>query len=372
MANPEHVEILLQGSKIWNKWREENHKVIPDLRWANLYEANRPVANLYKANLEMADLRNAYLEEANLERANLEEANLTGVRIAGANLEEANLQMANLTGAHIAGANLTGTNFSAANLTDAYLAEATLILSNFSGASLQRTDFSDIEAESIQFSDVNLSTAKGLELVHHRGPSTIGIDTLIRSKGKIPEVFLRGCGIPEDFITYLPSLMAKPLEFYSCFISYSHADKAFARQLHDFLQGRGIRCWLDEHQLLPGHDIFEEVDRGIKLWDKVLLCASKDSLSSWWVDNEINRAFKKEQTIMKSRGKKVLALIPLDLDSFIFREWENGKAEQVKSRLAADFQGWQNDNDKLQQQFELVLKALRTDGGREAPPVSRL
>ena len=243
---------------------------------------------------------------------------------------------------------------------------------NFIGAYVDGANFNEAEIAHAQFDNINLSSAKNLDLVNHKGPSTVGIDSLIRSKGKIPEAFLRGCGVPEELIASFRDYFTNPIEFYSCFISYSHADKAFARQLHDFLQGRGIRCWLDEHQLLPGHDIFEEVDRGIKLWDKVLLCASKDSLSSWWVDNEINRAFKKEQTIMKSRGKKVLALIPLDLDGFIFSDWENGKAEQVKSRLAADFQGWQNDNDKLQQQFELVLKALRTDGGREAPPVSRL
>ena len=42
------------------------------------------------------------------------------------------------------------------------------------------------------------------------------------------------------------------------FYSYSHADKSFARRLHDGLQGRGIRCWLDEHQMVPGQDIYAE------------------------------------------------------------------------------------------------------------------
>ena len=95
------------------------------------------------------------------------------------------------------------------------------------------------------------STVRGLETVQHHGPSTIGIDTLYRSHGNIPEVFLRGAGVPEDFITYMKSLVGRPFEFYSCFISYNHTDQSFARRLHDQLQGRGIRCWLDEHQMLP-------------------------------------------------------------------------------------------------------------------------
>ena len=165
----------------------------------------------------------------------------------------------------------------------------------------------------------------------------------------------------------------KPLKFYSCFISYSHANKSFARRLHDQLQARGIRCWLDEKQLLPGDDIYAQVDRGIRLWDKVLLCCSKDSLTSWWVDNEIDTAFEKERQLMKERGKKVLSLIPLNLDGYMFDGWTGSLKRPVCSRLAANFIGWEDNDEKFESEFENVVKALHSDdSARERPPKQKL
>lgn len=31
MANPEHLKILKQGYHVWNKWREDNIAINPDL-----------------------------------------------------------------------------------------------------------------------------------------------------------------------------------------------------------------------------------------------------------------------------------------------------------------------------------------------------
>jgi hypothetical protein len=307
--------------------------------------------------------------DANLVIADLSMANLDGVALCGANLN-----YANLSGANLRAANLFETKFGAAVLIGADLSTANLSWAVFNGAILNGANFNEVKLQYASIADVDLSMVKGLESLDHSGPSSIGVDTIFKSRGDIPEVFLRGCGLDESLITFVRSLTTTPTQFYSCFISYSHADASFARRLHNALQSQGIRCWLDEKQMLPGDDIYEQVDRGIRLWDKVLLCCSKDALTSGWVDNEIDTAFEKERKLMAQRGRKVLALIPLNLDDYLFSdEWVSGKKRQVLSRLAPDFTNLDKDKDKFEAQLEKVVKALQTDDtGREPAPEPRL
>lgn len=356
MADCEHLEKLLKGNvKEFNEWVKEQRTA-------------RDKAYLFRHNLSKADISRAYLYGADLNGAILSNANLKGTNLCNANLVKADLR-----GADLRGADLMLADLSEADIRYADLSETNIKWTNFTGAKLEEVKLRKARFCQAILSDVNLGVIHGLEEIIHHGPSSIGIDTLYRSRGRIPEVFLRGAGVPELFIQHVKSLTMNPIEFYSCFISYSHEDKYFARRLHDQLQMKGIRCWLDEHQMLPGDDLMEQVDRGIKHWDKVLLCCSQNSLKSWWVDNEISSAFAKEQELMKDRGKKILSLIPLNLDGYLFQEeCVTPKKQQILTRLAADFTGWETSNQKFEDQFDLVIKALQTSYAREIPPKRKL
>jgi hypothetical protein len=195
---------------------------------------------LDRADLEDADLEDADLRHASLSGADLHDANLYGADLTGANLSDANLTSANLPEANLTGARLIFAHPMDANRTDTKLPQANLYRANLIRADLEGTDLTDATAAYTQFDNVDLSEVRGLDSVQHNGPSTIGIDTIYRSNGKIPESFPRGCGVPETFITYMRSLTGNAFDFYSCFISYSTMDQQFSQRLYESLQARGV------------------------------------------------------------------------------------------------------------------------------------
>ena len=359
MSNKEHLAILEQGAEAWNKWIGENPGIKADFRGAYLKLACISGADLSGADLCTADLGGADLIATNLNHADLSSVDLRGADLSGANLSKAklvyvDLSQANLGNANLSSVKLEGADLSKTNLIGADLSGGELNRVNLNYASLSDADFTNAKIGWIVFANVDLSDVKGLNAVRHFGPSTIGIDTLYKSGGNIPESFLRGCGVPDTFIAFARSLVNAGIDFYSCFISYSSENQPFAERLHSDLQSKGVRCWFAPEDLKLGEKIRVAIDESIRLHDKLLLVLSKHSVQSQWVEKEVETAMEQE------RKQKRTVLFPVMIDNSVMKIESGWPADIRRSRNIGDFCKWKN-NDAYQKAFDRLLRDLKVE-----------
>jgi len=197
----------------------------------------------------------------------------------------------------------------------------------------------------------NLTAARGLEDCYHLAPSVIDHQTIAKS-WPVPLVFLRGCGLPETLIEYLPSLLSQPLQFYSCFISYSTDDQDFADRLYADLQIKGVRCWFAPEDLKIGERFRQRIDEAIRLHDKLLLILSEQSVQSDWVREEVESCLEREWR------EKRLVLFPVRVDNVIMDTSEAWAASIRRQRHIGDFREWKR-HDLYQDGLQRLLRDLR-------------
>jgi uncharacterized protein YjbI with pentapeptide repeats len=410
MADLDQVARLKEGVDLWNTWRrptqDATYTVPIDLSGHDFSGANLAGIDLYTANLTGADFSNA-----DLRGSNLGEAVLEGARLVGTNLTDSFMRRARLRGADFTSANLTQVHlrrghisdavFTNATLTNANLSNSWILNTNFRGANMQRisttysnlggsficdsdlreahleycsfheaclvnsdlrlTNFteSDLSGANMAkallgdtvFADTELSSTKGLDACRHNGPSVIDHRTLLKSKG-LPLPFLRGVGLPDGLIDYLPSIAGQAIQYYSCFISYSSFDEELANRIHADLQNKGVRCWFAPHDMPIGGKLLDEIDSAIRIRDKVLLILSEHSIKSDWVEDEVTKAYAEE----RRRGQTVL--FPIRIDDEVMTT-EKAWAKKLRDgRHIGDFRNWKN-HDGYAKSFERVLRDLK-------------
>lgn len=303
MANPEHVEIVRRGKEVIDEWREFNTDV--------------------RLDLTAVDLNNSSLSGANL----------SGAGLFCAALPNADLTYADLSMADLVGADLRAT----------YLCGAKLYRTNFGRTAFGHTDLTD---------------AEGLETCRHITPSYLDHST-IQISGGLPEIFIRGCGWSDVLIATIPALLNDPIQFYSCFISYSTRDEEFAKRLHADLQDSGVRCWFAPEDLKIDDRVLSTIDEAIRLRDKLVLILSKSSIESDWVEHEANKALEEEER----RGTPVL--FPIRIDGAVMKT-EFGWAKRIREahrptgRHIGDFSHWK-DPDSYKTAFDRLMRDLKEE-----------
>jgi uncharacterized protein YjbI with pentapeptide repeats len=326
-----------------------------DLHGADLSEADLSWANLRDADLHRADLREAKLKEANLKGANLSEADLRAAQISLADLRYANLNGADLSDAKLRWGILVEAKLVAASLIGADLRFTDLGGANLIGADLSGADLRQARLADTILGDVNLRGAKNLDTCLHLGPCIIDHRTLQQS-GSLPLSFLRGCGLPDNLIDYLPSLLNQPIQFYSCFLSHSSKDGEFARHLYADLQDKGGRCWFAPEDLKVGDRIRDTIDRIIRVRDKLLVVLSENSIASQWVEDEVEAALEEE----RKRTDRRTILFPVRIDDAVLHTDRSWARAIMRTRHIGDFSRWK-EHGAYRKSFERLLRDLKPE-----------
>src|SRR5215471_13468420 len=161
MAIAEHVKILERGAEVWNRWRIQNPRILPDLSGADFSGASLLVfqepgqrlklgeqiaraligvdlngLNLYRTNLRGALLRGTRLRNAMLVGADLSESDLSGAILSLAQCRATNFRNSKLLDANLKGSDFTNACFEDADLSRANLTGATLVNTNMTRAIL--------------------------------------------------------------------------------------------------------------------------------------------------------------------------------------------------------------------------------------------
>jgi len=310
MANREHISILEKGVSTWNEWRATERESV---------------------DLSYSDLSDLDLSGANLDYADLSESEFVRTKLRDASLILADLTYSDLTGA---------------NLSECQLIKTLLI-----GCKLKNTNFRNAMFHLTVLSDLDLTSCRFLHTCKHTGSSSIDTITLTQS-GHIPLEFLRGIGLSDTIITYLPSLSASVIRFYSCFISYSTEDTNFVTKFNFDLQNQGVRCWYAPEDMKIDDRILDSIDEAVRLRDKVLLILSKASIESNWVEDEVTKAFSEE------RQRNTTVLFPIRIDDAVFSTTEAWAVKLRDNRNIDGFRDWKKKSN-YRKSLDRLLRDLK-------------
>ncbi len=215
-------------------------------------------------------------------------------------------------------------------------------------------------AQRLYFIKTNLSASNAILIATTN--FTHGVKKFIESKYDIQIVdierlkdWLRKYTPAPDYKLYL-----EDKRFYSCFISYSHKDSEFASFLNAALRGRGIRVWFAPEEMLPGEKMHTQIKDAIRLFDKLIIILSNNSMNSEWVKTEI-RAARKRELEDNRRVIFPIGLAPIEA----IKKWECFDADigkdlavELREYYIPDLSKWKNPVE-FNVQIEKVIKALR-------------
>lgn len=366
-SKEELVTLMRSGADRWNEW----HDSLERIRWYRKVGGSKFVSGFL-----------CVLRKADFSRMNLDRFDLTGIefnacdfsgtsfrrthighprgsplltppdfigcrfrrtKFAGIDFGTATFERCDFRGAELNGVRSHSGDFSYSKFADAFIS------GSFVDSALIATEFAGSNWVTASFIDTDLSVADGLLDVTVHRPVVLDHRTLWRS-GPLPPNFYRMCGFPEIFVDYLPSMVQRAINLQSCFISYSSQDDAFVRRIYTDLQKYKVRAFFAPKDLKIGARIREELESAIHAQDKLLLVLSRKSISSQWVEYEVEAAIARE-----NREKRDI-LFPITIDDEVFKTSKAWAATLRRQRHIGDFRDIRTEGP-----YQSALRKLLSD-----------
>ena len=327
-----------------------------EFQGSNLHSAHLSRSNLVHANFSRANLSSCFLTRSNLSMSTFSSANLAGADLSSSDLSFANLEGANLSRANLSAANLTGASLNGASLRNATLFATNLTQTDLTGADLRGANIIKAELESAAFFEAvfgmstfvncDLSTAIALDFSRHTGPSTIGLDTIVKSRGLLPKKFLLDAGVAEPFVAVQDSLIGVKRKYPSVLTIGSKQDTVLAKRLENSLRSAQISCWnfaADDESWVQSS---ETIQGHTGYFDRLVLICTDSCLES-------TEARRRLAEVTGSKDEAALQNITtLAVDS-LFEESSDELCTLLKQGVVVDFRGW----DDLRV-FEVAVTSL--------------
>jgi hypothetical protein len=103
-----------------------------------------------------------------------------------------------------------------------------------------------------------------------------------------------------------------------------------------------------------GDKFRSRIDESIRVYDKLMLLLSENSIQSPWVEEEVEAALEKEHQQNK------LVLFPIRLDDAVMQTQQAWAASLRRIRHVGDFRNWK-DHDAYQRAFDRLLRDLKSE-----------
>ena len=137
------------------------------------------------------------------------------------------------------------------------------------------------------------------------------------------------------------------------FVSYSHKDDAFTRELVKKLESSDVNVTIDVHSLRLGDCIQEFIQKAVRSTEWTIMIVSQSSLRSPWVMAEFM------ETILYERFQDRSRLIPVTIDDSVFKlELEIDIDEELQQKI-------DEVNDMIREELDRNMDIDRLAGVRQ-------